>query len=202
MTLLARAIIRTTGFAGAPGINVWHFSEGTSGGGAWSQAVVDDLYTELGNICSAFKNIGAPGSSRTVDPELGIIDSATGQLVDAKTPSSAPANYPTPSNEPGDLPRAVAALARFQTDRFINGRRLKGRAFVGPLSGSSMDAQGLCNPTTLAVIEDAFDAVTSGLGPRLAVYHRPKGGAANGAWGDVISVQVRTTPSYLNSRSV
>lgn len=202
MTLLARMVIRTTGFAGAPGINVWHFSEGTLGGGAWGQSIVDGLYDEVGSVLSAIKNIGSPNSARAADPELAIIDAATGQLVDAKTPTAAPTVYTTPGNEPGDLPRAVAALARFQTDRFINGRRLKGRAFIGPLSGSSMDGEGNCNGTTIAVIQDAFVAITTGVGPRLAVYSRPKPLGVAGEWGDVLNVNVRTTPSHLESRSV
>lgn len=202
MTLIARAVLETTGFAGAPGINVLHFTEGTAAGGAFSQAVVDDLYGELDSIAAAIKNIGAPGTSRMWLPELSILDVATGQLVDAKTPTDGVTPHSTPGNEPGDLPRATAALLQLQSDRFLNGRRLKGRMFVGPLSGSMLDPQGLCSSTCKAVIQDAFVAVTSGVGARLAVYSRPVKNGRAGTWGDVIAVGVRSTPSYLRSRSV
>lgn len=202
MTLLARMIIRTTGFAGAPGINVWHFSEGSAGGGAWAQAVVDDLYDEVGSILERFKNVGAPGTMRVADAELAIIESTTGELVDAKTPTTAPVGHTTGGSEPGDLPRAVAMLARFQTNDFVGGRRLKGRAFIGPMSGGTLTSDGLFSTTAMATIEDGFPAITTGLGARLAVYSRPDPGSTDGYYGDVVNVSVRPTPSYLSSRSV
>lgn len=208
MTLLARAIIRTDGFEGAPGINVLHFSEGTGGGGGWSQAVVDGLYGELDGLAAALKNIGAPGTTRIVLDELAIIDHASGQTVDVRTPTMPSVAYVTASNEPGDLPRATAALVRFSTDRFINGRRLKGRMFAGPMSGQHVNDQGNFNGTVTGVLNDAFVAMTSGVGVRLAVYRRPIPAdpangtpARSGDWGDVTVVQTAEKPSYLRSRA-
>jgi hypothetical protein len=200
MALLARMRISLTNWAGGPGVTTWYFSEGSTGGGAWSQAVVDDLYNEVNSTYEGFAVALQEGVQAVAEPELAIIDSATGKLVDARTPSDPPDTIQAAS-QGGNQSRGVQMLIRFSTDDFVGGRRLKGRSYIGPLNDTAMGLNGQIATFLVAELPARFTALISGLGPRLAVYHRPSAdGASDGSWGDVTSVKVRPLPSYLRSR--
>lgn len=199
MTNLARMEIKLSGWVGGPGVNVFHFSEGLSAG--WSsQAVVDDLYDEVNTLVGTFRQVCVAGTAVVASDELKIIDAATGELVDIKSPSDAPTPV-TSTADPSATSRATMALVQFGTNDFLNGRRLKGRMFMGPLAGASLGTDGLITSALREAVPDWFEAITSGTGPRLCVWHRPTDLApSSGSWGDVTTVAVRQTPSYLSSR--
>lgn len=201
MTLLARMTIGIDNFPGAPGYNILHFSEGTAGGNAWAQTVVDDLYAEILQLCYDNAQFQRPGVLIQVSPELDIIESTTGQLQDVKGPTDLPVDV-VGRGSGSDVPWAACALVKFSGDRIINGRRLNGRMYFGPLSGNALATDGSIASGAAAGISDNFDAVTQGLGVRLAVYHRPSSVApSSGDWADVQSVTVRPTPSNLRRRA-
>jgi hypothetical protein len=89
---------------------------------------------------------------------------------------------------------------------FLHGRRLLGRSFIGPAGANTSTDNGQLSTEARTRVEEAYAAVTSGIGPRLAVYHRPTkdpiSGANNndGAYGDVVTVSTPTTASSLRSR--
>jgi hypothetical protein len=200
MTLLARAKFEYYGWEGGPGVSVLHFSEGTAGGSAWGQAIVDGLYDELFALQGDLSPSLAPGCFIQALPELSIIDSATGGLVDVKVPSDAPDASGSIATA-GDISRGTQALFQFGTDKIVNGRRLKGRMFFGPLQAAALNNSGDITAGALVTWPDFWTSLISGLGVRLAAYHRPTSpGANDGDWGDVTNVRVRTKPTHLRSR--
>lgn len=199
MTNLARMTIELGGWVGGPGVSVLHFSEGTSAGWA-SQAVIDDLYDEVNALLSTMAPVYVPGVTLTASQELRIFDAADGSLVDIASPTDAPPVY-TSTAAASPTSRATAALIRFGTGDFVNGRRLKGRMFLGPIAVASISNEGEITSALRSAVPGWFTAITSGVGPRLAVWHRPTILApSSGSWGDVTNVSVRPTPTYLSSR--
>ena len=201
MTLLARVKIDLQGWPGAPGCNVLHFSEGTAGGSGWDQSRVEDLLTEVDSLVESLKSSWAPGVKMRVLPDVAVFDVATGQIQDVKV-STIGTSEIVATGTKGTLGRGQAACVRFVGDRFLNGRRLNGRMYLGPLAGDSIGADGLIGGAVQDAIAGNFTAITSGLGTRLAIWHRPTSKLANdGTWADVAQVSVNPTPSNLRSRS-
>lgn len=198
MTNLARVRVGLTGWEGAPGVNTLTFSEGTGVG--WEDNIIDAMLTEVHTAFSGFKGSMAQGVTCTVSPEVAIFDAANGQIVDVKVST---ADLPPISNTQsvGSAPTAVAANITLMTDRFINGRRLRGRLYISPLAPSALTSHGNITGPAQENFEDAFVAMTSGVGTRLAVYHRPTAAlATDGAYGDVFAVRVPAKPATLRSR--
>lgn len=200
MAELARLIIDLDGWPGAPGVNVLHFSKGFPAG-SWTQQDIDDLLTEIdSNVCLGFYTLLAPNVRIQLRNEVTIFESSNGQIQDVMAGTNAPVHRTSPAGTDGQTPRSTAALVRFAGDRYINGRRLNGRMFLGPLSSGIIADDGMINTTYQDAIADAFFASISGVGVRLAVWRRPGQGLSNGEYADVASVSVRPQPSSLRSR--
>lgn len=198
MADLARVKIELGGWSGAPGVSILNFSPGTID---WSsQSDVDAFYEELDTYTSTVASVYVQYVTIAVSPDLTIFDSETGNIQYVTGPTDAPTTY-TSAASPSKTSRATMALVQFQTNKYINNRRLKGRMFLGPLAAESMTNDGLISTALQDAVPNWFAAMTSGIGPRLCVWHRPTASApANGDYADVTSVSVRPTPSYLSSR--
>lgn len=201
MTLLARIRVESDGFPGAPGYNILHFSEGQAVGGGWGPSLVDQVCTEVHTLYSDLATYLRHGTTFRVVPDVTIFDDATGEIQDVKAWETDLLPIST-SGDQGPVPWSTAALVRLTGDRFVNGRRVNGRVFLGPLAGRTMDGTGRLMANFMGDIGIAFEAITGGLGPRLAVWHRPTTrAAANGTYADVAAVSVRSTPSNLRKRA-
>lgn len=202
MTLLVRTRLVLNGWPGAPGYNILHFSPGTTAATSWSQTVCDDLAGELNGLLSNLRIHYAPGIQMTVDPEFAIIDHASGQIQDVVIADTGDTIH-IANGAGADTPRGGCFNIKFMGDRYLNGRRLNGRMYAGPIAGDQFDTNGQIKAATIPYINDYFIAMTSGVGPRLAVYHRPQtSGVNDGAYADVSDVAVQDRPSYLRSRSL
>lgn len=198
MTDLARVRIALTGWDGAPGVITEHYSQGSLGG--WDEGAIQDLVDEVHDRYSVQSDTFAPPVYATVDPSVGIFDVATGDLVDVIVAPEPPAPVGS-SGSGGDLSRATMAGVRLLTSDFRNGRRVQGRLFWGPICSDMFTAGGTIKDEKRASLVGAFAASISGLGPRLAVWSRPRsGGTIPGDWADVTTVQVASKPFVLRSR--
>lgn len=198
MPTLARVVINLTGWNGAPGVNVLHFSGGSTSD--WTSEVVLAMCDEVVQMTDDLKEWWAPGITMQLRPDVDIIDVATGDIVDQVAPS--PAFGPISSTgASGQESRATQAVVRFKGDRWVRGRRIQGRMFLGPLNSAIMASDGTIADENLPSIPDAFEAMISGLGTRLAVYSRPNPGLARaGDYADVTSVSCSKTPGILSKR--
>lgn len=198
MTDIARVFIDLDGYPGAPGINVLHFSQGSSM--SWTQGVVDSVCNDVVGMIEANRTYWAPEVTMRVRSSVDIIDVASGQIQNQITPGISLGTISS-SGASGKESRASQILVRFESDQWIGGRKLRGRMFLGPMADDVCDNGGYINAAVESNIIDSFVAMTSGLGPRLAVYSRPGGPAKpTGQYADVVNVSVRPTPAILRKR--
>ena len=197
MADLARMHIVYTGWDGAPGVNVLHFSPGTT---TWDDEAAQDLVDELATSWLAMRDLWPNIVVANVDTTMKIIDSETGTLTavyNAATDPGAIAGTGTGTT----ISRATQACAQLRTSEFVRGRQLRGRVFIGPLANESIASDGALASGVASVITDGFAALVSGLGPRLCVWSRPLPGPAEvGTYGDVVTVGTMAKPAVLRSR--
>lgn len=198
MTELARFRVSLTGWEGAPGLNTIYMSPGTLIGG-WdgdsTSAVGDDITSAYADRAGNFID----GVVIQVEPDVAIIDDATGALVNVVTMNDPPSNV-TGSATGNAIARGAAICLSLLTDNFDAGKRLQGRLFLGPISSGVFDEGSIYGPTRTD-FNDAFGSFLMPLtGARGAVWHRPSHGASDGYYGDIAGVVARARPSYLRSR--
>ncbi len=191
---IARVTTTLTGFSGAPGY--WrHYFKDVSGlvGPAMPQLCVDRVRDAVVAAGALFATSVTYNVSGLVDE----IDEATGQItgqqsVTARTQIGAGA---------GNLgPIVVGLVAQYNTDDFVNGRRIRGRSFLNPIR-SAYTINSAPQATELALAQ-AFASKMDDPGAttvRFGVYTRPKGAQA-GAWHDVTTTNIPQKWTVLRSR--
>jgi hypothetical protein len=198
MTALGKLNVVYSGWNGGPGVNTLYFSAGTVG--AWDDTVVQQTYDEVHALYSAIAGVFRTGMFIDVAQELQIIDSVTGDLTDIKAVPETDAQIPSTGGESTTATSSMIVV-RFTTSKFLYGRQLKGRAFMGPLNRNQFTADGSITTGAREAIDDAFVAITSGLGPRLAVFKRPDPAKDRpGDYADVVSATAQPKPGVLRSR--
>jgi hypothetical protein len=198
MTLLFKFVNTLGGFVGAPGVNVMYFTEGTATGDP--QAAANSMYSMQRTFYSALQTNLVSGVTIAVAPVVQIVDVATGAIQDEINISS-PAADIVGNNSNNQAPRSLSCCASLRTDIFLGGKRLTGRHFLGPLASNTLDTSGQIHANTATAIGNAYTAMISGPGVRLAVFSRPghrNGGT--GQYGDVVNVIPRRVPTNLRSR--
>lgn len=198
MTLLARTRVALAGWSGGPGVNTFVWSAGTLGN--ISPSAVDMAHSELAGLYNSLDGYMVSGLTWEIEPEVAVFESSTGKIegVESQTDEL----YSGTATATGtSLSRSEMVYTRFLTGEWVNGRRLCGGFWLGPIASTCFETDGTIAPNIIAEIEDQFVAITSGVGPRLAVYHRPttKGGS-DGLYADVTMVAPRNTPGTLRSR--
>jgi hypothetical protein len=136
----------------------------------------------------------------TIDREVLCFPDTTGVVFTATVDPNDEREW---SGTSGDLQQttAQALTVRCNTTEFVNGRRLKGRMFIGPLSSDGIAADAQVNSTLVSVTPDRLDGLISGLGGRMCVWHRPTVAApSSGSYGDITSFVANTVPGTLRSR--
>jgi len=198
MTNLARVRISMTGWDGSPAVITEHYSQGSLGG--WDDTAIQDLVDEVRDRYSAQADTFAPPVYLQVEPSVNIFDVATGDLVDVIVAPETPAIVGSGASG-GTLSRATMIGVRLLTSDFRDGRRVQGRLFWGPACTDVFTTSGVIDNDVRASLAASFAASISGLGPRLAVWSRPKSaGSVPGDWADVTSVSVAINPFVLRSR--
>lgn len=185
---------------GGPGVNTFYFTTGIGGTtGDWGNAA-DQFYQELAATYQNMSGALIPSLRWEVENSVDILDVATGNITDQFVPHS------TILHGIGQAPteimsRATQGWINFMTDVWQNGKRLRGGIFFGPIAPITMTADGEISLGSRENWEASFDALTSGVGPRLAVYHRPGGNQGGpGYYGDVTGVKAKLLPAVLKSR--
>lgn len=191
---ICRVTTTLTGFSGAPGY--WrHYFKDVSGlvGPAMPQLCVDRVRDAVVAGGVLFANSVTYNVSGLVDE----IDEDTGQItgqqsVTPRTQTGAGA---------GTLgPIVVGLVAQWNTDDFVNGRRIRGRSFLNPIR--SAYTQNSAPQATELGLAQAFASKMDDPGAttvRFGVYTRPKG-AQPGAWHDVTTTNIPQKWTVLRSR--
>lgn len=191
---ICRVTTTITGFSGAPG--VWrHYFKDVSGLviPAMPQLCVDRVRDAVVAAGALFSNTVTYSVSGLVDE----IDEATGQITGQQSV--------TPRTQIGAGagsvgPVAIGLVAQYNTNDFVNGRRIRGRSFLNPIRAAytinpAPQAAEIALATAFASKMDDPGATTV----RFGVYSRPKA-PGTGAWHNVENVNVPAKWTVLRSR--
>lgn len=189
---ITRITARWNGFRGAPGYTNFFFD-----GVLASDGSVEAAGLAVSDFFNAIEDRLPSGTTITVQPTADIIDETSGQIMSvvdfAQPPTAA-------GGDVSGYSAASGAVVNWNTQDYLNGRRVRGRTFLVPLGKSAYDANGDISGATLTTLRSAADAlVTAALIHPLCVWHRP----VNGAGGSSHVVSSATVPdlgAILRSR--
>lgn len=199
MTVLFKMLVQSDNYIGGPGVNVFYFTKGTPP--MDDETAVQDAYDMLHASFEAIAVGLAPGIRLVVGTEATQIDAETGEVVGV-TPVTTSDTDISGSGTGGLLPRGTSLCMRHSTGLWQNSKQLVGRSFIGPIAGGSMTTAGQIEPTFGTLVENDFNGLISGVGARLAVWHRPAVGTHTGGYyADVVRLSVNSVPSTLRSRN-
>lgn len=191
---ICRVTTTLTGFSGAPGY--WrHYFKDISGlvGPAMPQLCVDRVRDAVIAAGLLFSNTVTYNVSGLVDE----LDEDSGQI----TGQASVTGRTQVGGGTGSLgPIVVGLVAQYNTDDFVNGRRIRGRSFLNPIR--SVYTQNSAPQATELGLASAFASALDNPGAttvRFGVYTRPKG-STPGVWHDVVNTNVPAKWTVLRSR--
>lgn len=184
---------------GGPGVTTWYWTLGF-GGAQGLEATIEGFHDELEVFYLGLRGVMPDDVSYRVENDVDELEIATGYIV---------AQHVDPGSRPGvsgtapdsGNSRATQVYVGLRTDVYREGKRLRGGHYHGPIASNALDNAGYITTSLYSGLPDQYIAVTSGVGPRLAVYHRPRTlGDGTGYYGDVVGVKVKPVPASLRSR--
>jgi len=201
MTLVGRSIVRVTGFVGEPGYNILHWTAGI-GPGPSDAGGVEEFHDTLEASYSALAGYYNNQQTIEIEDAVSYFDDSDGVILGSTTDPGGIRTIDCTSTS-FYVSRATCVVVRLRTEDYVGGRRLQGRIFCGPVAAEVFDGAGQIGVGSRAAFEAAFAGTISGLGGRLAVWHRPTPAApSSGTYGDVTSLVANVTPGTLRSRKM
>jgi hypothetical protein len=200
MTVLGRSIVRTTGYIGAPGINVIHWVSATGTEGSYDVSLVNDWHSKLWNVVDHYLTDVPDDVTMSIDHDVIIFEDSTGQAIGSISDTLSGASAPGTSSGT-NASRGDCLTLRHSTSQWVNGRRLTGRTFYGPMAASMFDTDGQVASAFTSTTPGVWADLTTGLDGLLVVWHRPTSPtASDGAYGVVNVTICNSTPGSLRSR--
>lgn len=199
MASLLRVTVRWTGLNGGPGYNVFHFRDFGPPDPVISdaEAAVDKVDAFYGGFLAYIPNAVTIATQSDVE----VIDEATGvlQSILQTTPVSPRAGAASGS---AAFASAVGAVVSWRTGGIRNGRRVRGRTFLVPLSSTAFQSDGTLLALAQTAINNAATTFRDLTGfSDLSVYARPSGpGATDGVAHAVEGHTVPDMGAVLRSR--
>lgn len=199
-----------SGFQGGPGLSVFHFRDFTDQVGSQEQvagavAKVDAFIQDIRIF------IPAPVTLR-VSPDVEELEDTTGELTTVYNASPAAATNGLASGGT-NYAAAVGAVINWRTGGVRNGRRVRGKTFLVPLSSSAFGVDGTLSDSAITTLSGAAaDMVNQTGNGDLGVYARPtavkdaQGNPvpgqfnADGVWHAATSFNVPDLGAVLRSR--
>jgi hypothetical protein len=199
MASLLRVKARWSGFQGSPGYSVFHFA-GTAG----AEPTGSEAAVAAGKVYGFFQAIRTQfpaGVSIQIMPDVEVIESTDGKLVSVLSGGAQSAVTGGASASAG-FAAAVGAVVTWRTAGIRNGRRVKGRTFMVPLSSVAFQNDGtLIGDATFVLTQAALALSDQQSSPDLGVYARPSTkGATDGVWHPIVSYSVPDMGAVLRSR--
>lgn len=191
-----------TGWQGAPGVNTFHTTVPPSPGIDSPSDVVSlfrSAYSEVVEWFASGITIASPAEILELDVETGELQEvhAVGPQAPVFTGSGVDA-----------MSRATMGKLRFRTDSIVDGRRIHGGCFLGPVGTNAVENDGSISGAFNEAAANAFEGLMNAIAfteARLAVYQRPRKASAGlpsrvGSFGHVQSVDLMPMPAVLRSR--
>lgn len=207
MAQMARVRMVTTGWGGAPGLSTFYFVRGEGPGGDFDAPTADECASRVQVAHGLQAALWPAAWTGTVQTDVDILEPATGELI--WTYSVTPGG-PIPGSAAGGFgPQAAMIALRYSTGGIVNGHRVRGRSFVGPVSLAG-DTDG--TPTAAQVNHvnqigvqlltlGAFDAgLVVWSRPVDAEHATPTNPVRDGSWHTVTAASARDQFAILRSR--
>lgn len=189
--------VRVTGFGwvGGSGLNTFYFDPISTPDASDAQ----DVYDRVHGFFNASKAVFENDTSWAVDSEVSEIDPATGSLIGSFTVGT-PASSVVGTGTDGLAGTATMAVLAYSTNTFVAGRRVLGRAFLGPLNKGAI-VNGQVSSGVQSIVDGAAPDLsdTSGGSSVQCVWHRPVGGTG-GSLATITGWTTRSKVGVLRSR--
>lgn len=166
MALIRRVRTVMTGVVGAPYYSNLYFLDGVG----TTQNLIDIVYAFWDDT----KAFTAAGLVRTVEAEVPVIDTVTGD-IGAVSVGTSRSTTSTATGNP--LPPTSQMLVRLRTNDFSGGRRIQGKIFV-PFIAASANDNGRPSVATRTSLTSAATNLVNDAATTLAVWSRKSGVAA------------------------
>lgn len=148
MPNLLRYTVTGDGWPGAPSINQYYF---LCNGDVVDQEIADDAWDRVRAAWEQLKTLNPNYVTHDLSRDMELLNFETGQLQDVLV------------HVGGDqliegvgtglsLPPAAAMCLNLNTDNFIEGRKVRGRSFISPISQGSSDADGTPTAAAIAIV--------------------------------------------------
>jgi hypothetical protein len=202
MAPIIRIKTRWSGFTGAPGFTVMHFRDFSTGEAgdptqATAQAAADRVFSFFNPLKAQLPSV----VRLTIEPDAELLEETTGELLDVMSVTQSGTLNGAASTTAG-YSAASGAVVNWRTNVVRNGRRIRGRTFLVPLTSTAYDTAGTLSSLAIPDIQAGINAITNTSGsPDLGVWARPSApGAADGNWAVVSSGSVPDMAAVLRSR--
>lgn len=160
-----------------------------------------DLITKCNAFVTSVKAYLPNVVSVQVMNEIEIINEADGNLIGVISSTVNAAQFGTAAATAG-WAAAAGAVITWNTPGVRNGRRIRGRTFIVPLSTEAWDVDGTMKSVPLGGLNSAATALRTANGiNQLLVWSRPSGpGAADGIAYEALSHRIPDFSAILRSR--
>lgn len=199
MASILRVRAQWSGFQGAPGFNLFHFGAFDSEGfvAADSQSAVDRTRTFFNSIANSLPS----QVSITVLGDVDVLEPGSGSLQEVHS-VTAPAVVTGTAISTAAFASAVGAVIGWRTNQVRNGRRIRGRSFMVPLTSGAFETNGTLNSSHITSIGAAASTLRTSTGnAHLGVWARPTApGATDGEWAIASAHTVPDMGAVLRSR--
>lgn len=189
---IARVTAIWRGFRGAPGYSNFYFAgdDAIEQPGAAMALAVRTFFADIATTLPGSVNV-------SIQPTVDTLDEASGALVgqqDIEVPAS------VTGGGTNNYSAASGAVVNWLTTSYRNGRRVRGRTFLVPLSSTVYDTNGDLAAGFLTDIREAAQALVDSPGTTgMRVWSRPVNGAGGAAF-PVSGVAVPDLGAVLRSR--
>lgn len=199
MAQILRVKLRWTGLPGGVGYSLFHFREFPG-----ADATADDALgavTKVAAYMDKIANVLPNVVGIQTEGDVEVIEETNNQLVTVFSPGQSSLQMGrAPAN--AGWAAVAGAVISWSTGGVRNGRRVRGRNFVVPLSNAAYDLDGSLTAAALVSLNEAATALRAATGAGdLGIYGRPSfKGANDGIWFAVTGHRVPDMAAILTSR--
>jgi hypothetical protein len=199
MASLLRVKIRWSGYQGGPGYSILHFRDFTSNVG--SEGQVAGAVAKTDAFINAVRFAVPPAVTLQTVSDVEELEDTTGELTNVYQATVAAATAGQASSAVG-FAAAVGAVVNWRTGGVRNGRRVRGKTFLVPLSSASFENNGTLATATMNGLNTAATALINPVGDGdFGVYARPSApGATDGQWFVATAHNIPDMGAVLRSR--
>lgn len=143
MATISQVQVAWTGAPGMPGVSTMYFSTADS----LTLADVRAFFSSIASVIPPNVRLVFPAGGKTIDSATGQPNGSWTGTKPTDVVGTGPVNYAAP----------VGATVNWRSDLFVNGRQLRGKTFLVPLSTNSFDSAGTLDNTVRTSIQSAAD---------------------------------------------